>query len=685
MLLLLLLSCSAPPAPFVTSASSGLRFVSSSSSLHLLPAVLKHTGRITLEQTLRLRGGDSNDCNEFGGYQVLNNEMRESFDTVMKRRFVFMQSFLIHGGVSGLFDYGPIGCSIKNNIVDAWRKFFVVSDGMLEVACPSITPHRVLEASGHVKRFTDLMVRDETSGECFRADKLIEEFCDVDLMKDAKHSNETRREMMMSLKARAGSMTIEQVEDAISTFNITSLSTGAKLSKPLPFNLMFKSTIGPSSGSSVFLRPETAQGIFTNFKRLLEFNGGKLPMTIAQIGKSFRNEIAPKQGLLRQREFEMAEIEHFLANGETGHVEFCKMADVEVCLFSRTAQERGEAESWTTLGQAVEDGIIALAYFLGKTQKFLRQCGIKAIRFRQHRATEMAHYAQDCWDAEVLCSYGWVEVVGHADRACFDLQMHSEATDVPLVAWEQHQEPRERRVVQATIDRALIGKAFRARSKLVVEALEKFAEKEGEEALAFQKGKEEGAPEALKLRVEEEELEIPAACVSFKETIVREHGAFYYPRVVEPSFGLDRLFYCSLEHAFYVRGNDHERTVLGLPVSIAPFQCCMLGLSSNDQLMPIVYEIHEEMRKMGVNCRLDDSAANIGKRYARMDEIGVPFAVTVDFQSCQDGTVTLRERDSMEQVRVPKEEVPQLVRSLCEARESPDVSWAAAKERYPSV
>mmetsp|Transcript_9287 Transcript_9287/g.31049 ORF Transcript_9287/g.31049 Transcript_9287/m.31049 type:complete len:112 (-) Transcript_9287:3659-3994(-) len=111
----------------------------------------------------------------------------------------------------------------------------------------------------------------------------------------------------------------------------------------------------------------------------------------------------------------------------------------------------------------------------------------------------------------------------------------------------------------------------------------------------------------------------------------------------------------------------------------------MLGLSSNDQLMPIVYEIHEEMRKMGVNCRLDDSAANIGKRYARMDEIGVPFAVTVDFQSCQDGTVTLRERDSMEQVRVPKEEVPQLVRSLCEARESPDVSWAAAKERYPSV
>ena len=187
------------------------------------------------------------------------------------------------------------------------------------------------------------------------------------------------------------------------------------------FNLMFQTHIGPSGAVKGFLRPETAQGIFVNFKRLLEFNQGKLPFAAAQIGNAFRNEISPRSGLIRVREFTMAEVEHFCDPAEKDHPKFSGVADTVMNLYSANNQMAGEAAKQVKIGDAVAAGTVAnqtLGYFLARIQNFLMKIGVdnSRLRFRQHMANEMAHYACDCWDAEILTSYGWVECVGCADR-----------------------------------------------------------------------------------------------------------------------------------------------------------------------------------------------------------------------------------------------------------------------------
>jgi glycyl-tRNA synthetase len=212
---------------------------------------------------------------------------------------------------------------------------------------------------------------------------------------------------------------------------------------------MFETQIGPSGNSRGFLRPETSQSIFLNFKRLLEYNNGRMPFASAQVGLGFRNEIAPRQGLLRVREFQMAEIEHFTDPNLKDHPKFFKVADLKLPLLSAETQVSGEMKVQfdVSLGQAVESKLVdnqTLAYFMGRTYQFLLSVGIKpqGIRFRQHMATEMAHYAKDCWDAEVETSYGWIEVAGHADRSCFDLTRHAKATKSELVASYVLKEPK---------------------------------------------------------------------------------------------------------------------------------------------------------------------------------------------------------------------------------------------------
>ena len=182
-----------------------------------------------------------------------------------------------------------------------------------------------------------------------------------------------------------------------------------------------------------FLRPETAQGIFVNFKRLLEFNQGKLPFAAAQIGCAFRNEISPRSGLIRVREFTMAEIEHFCDPFDKSHPKFEEVKSTEVLLYSADCQMEGRSVYKTSIAEAVAQKTIAnetLGYFMARIQQFLVKIGVDPVklRFRQHMANEMAHYACDCWDAELLTSYGWVECVGCADRSAYDLSQHSKAT-----------------------------------------------------------------------------------------------------------------------------------------------------------------------------------------------------------------------------------------------------------------
>ena len=254
-------------------------------------------------------------------------------------------------------------------------------------------------------------------------DKLL-----ADKKVDAAAVTEYKRVQVM-----AGDMTKEQLSEAFQKYKIKSPDTGNDLEEPFQFNLMFKTQIGPSSNIAGYLRPETAQGIFVNFKRLLEYNGGKLPFAAAQIGNAYRNEIAPRSGLLRVREFTMAEIEHFVHPNEKNTPKFASVADLKLNLLTATSQNESGEIITVTLRVAVDNKMIAnetLGYFLGRTQMFMVLAGIKPdkLRFRQHKMNEMAHYANDCWDAEIFTSYGWIECVGHADRGCFDLTRHGEAT-----------------------------------------------------------------------------------------------------------------------------------------------------------------------------------------------------------------------------------------------------------------
>lgn len=622
-------------------------------------------------------------------------------ENLLKRRFFYTNSFEIYGGTAGLFDYGPPGCALKAELESLWRQHFVVFDEMLEVSCPCITPYSVLKASGHVDRFTDLMVTDVVNGECYRADKYLEDVLESVIStiegKPVTGNVNAKNEALLKLgkdeleKIRniVGNMGLEEVEKFIEQNKIKS-PVGNELSKPYPFNLMFQTTIGPKSANKegtnaiVYLRPETAQGIFVNFVRLLECNGGKTPFAAAQIGLGFRNEISPRNGLLRVREFLMAEIEYFVHPKNKTHARYGEFKHVVLNLLPRATQEKGES---TVMKMSVEDAIKnnvianeALGYFLARTQLFLDKCGIFTVglRFRQHMSDEMAHYACDCWDAEILTSYGWIEVVGHADRMAYDLGAHSKATNTQLTANQRYPEPITVEKLVPTYNRPLIGKTFKDSNTKLLETIGLMSPEEAaktEENLQTTGSAVVKADNGL-------EFVLTRDMVSFKKvkSIVCEET--FIPSVIEPSFGMGRLIYCILEHAYKVRpaqNQQEERTYLALKPYVAPTKCCILPLSSKDVFNELISKVQRHLNTLGLSYKIDSTGASIGKRYARTDEIGIPFAITIDFQSVNDGTVTLRERDSMEQVRVNSEDAGDIIADLVRGR----YTWEDVTKKHP--
>ncbi|MED6183617.1 hypothetical protein PIB30_039364 [Stylosanthes scabra] len=372
---------------------------------------------------------------------------RQAAVNTLERRLFYIPSFKIYRGVAGLYDYGPPGCAVKSNVLAFWRQHFVLEENMLEVDCPCVTPEVVLKASGHVDKFTDLMVKDEKTGTCYRADHLLKDFCNEKLQKDLTMSSEKAAELKHVL-ATLDDLSAEALGAKIKEYGITAPETKNPLSDPYPFNLMFQTSIGPSGLSPGYMRPETAQGIFVNFKDLYYYNGNKLPFAAAQIGQAFRNEISPRQGLLRVREFTLAEIEHFVDPDDKSHPKYKEVSELEFLMFPREEQMSGQSAKRIRLGEAVSKGIVnneTLGYFIGRVYLFLTRLGIDKdrLRFRQHLANEMAHYAADCWDAEIECSYGWIECVGIADRSAYDLRAHTDKSGVPLVAHEKFSEPKE--------------------------------------------------------------------------------------------------------------------------------------------------------------------------------------------------------------------------------------------------
>ena len=589
---------------------------------------------------------------------------RAKMGGALEQRLFYIPSFKIYGGVAGLYDYGPPGCAVKSNLQAFWRQHFVMNESMLEVECPSVTPECVLKASGHVDRFTDLMVNDVVTKDCFRADHLVEE--NLERMIADSMLAPARRTELEDLLARIEELTAEEMGAAIVDLGIKAPETKNDLTAPYPFNLMFPTQIGPSGAAPGFLRPETAQGIFVNFRDLLYYNGGKLPFAAAQVGQSFRNEISPRAGLLRVREFTQAEIEHFVHPDHKDHARFDEVKDVGLSLFSRDAQLGAVKKPFPmSVGDAVEKGIIAnqtLGYFVARTQLFLEKIGINPakLRFRQHLQHEMAHYAEDCWDAEIESTYGWVECVGLADRSAYDLKAHSVASKVELTAHERFAEPVMEEVLVVEPNKKDMGKAFKKDAKAVTDALQAMCK---EDALAL--GAKLEAEGKATVATEAGEKEILPGMVRIAMETKKISGRQFTPSVIEPSFGIGRIMYCMFEHNFYVRADDEQKTVFKFSPIIAPIKCTIFPLVNDAGMNALAERVSRELAADGISAKLDTTAISVGKRYARTDELGVPFAVTVDHRSLDDGTVTLRERDSCEQVRLKSDQVLALVKKLC--------------------
>lgn len=606
---------------------------------------------------------------------------RKEVNNTLERRLFIIPSFQIYGGVTGLYDYGPPGCAVKANVLAFWRQHFVLEEGMLEVDCPCVTPHAVLKASGHVDKFTDLMVKDEKSGQCYRADHLLKEYCNENLEKDLLMSGDRRNELKQVLSV-LDELTAEELGAKIKHYGIVAPDTKNKLSDPYPFNLMFATLIGPTGLLQGYLRPETAQGIFVNFKDLYYFNGTKLPFAAAQIGQAFRNEIAPRQGLLRVREFTLAEIEHFVNPDDKSHPKFKDVAELQLLLFPREQQMRVEDPVLTPLGDAVAKGVInneTLGYFIGRTYLFLTALGInkERLRFRQHLQNEMAHYAADCWDAEIECSYGWIECVGLADRSAYDLKAHTEKSKVELVAHEKFSEPREVEILEIKPSKKETGRFFKEDARKVEEALKAMKEAE---ALEMKAKLESEGEVSFKVCTLDRDVNITKNMVSISKTVEKVSERKFTPSVIEPSFGIGRIIYCLYEHSFYTRPSktgEEECSVFRFSPIVAPIKCTVFPLVQKKEYNSTAAELSKQLTRAGLSCKIDITGTSIGKRYARTDELGVPFAVTVDSEE----TVTIRERDSKEQFRLPVNQVPSVLRELCDRQ----LSWKEAMERFEAV
>ncbi|XP_061992905.1 glycine--tRNA ligase, mitochondrial 1 [Rosa rugosa] len=632
--------------------------------------------KASIEKDLQatISGGDGGSVNK--------EALRQAVVNTLERRLFYIPAFKIYGGVAGLYDYGPPGCAVKSNVLGFWRQHFVLEENMLEVDCPCVTPEVVLKASGHVEKFTDLMVKDEASGMCYRADHLLKDHCKDKLEKDLRITSEMAMELKEVL-SKLDVLSAEELGACIKKYGITAPDTKNTLSDPYPFNLMFQTSIGPSGVSTGYMRPETAQGIFVNFRDLYYYNGNKLPFAAAQIGQAFRNEISPRQGLLRVREFTLAEIEHFVDPEDKSHPKFSDVAHLEFLMFPRDEQKPGQSARIISLGEAVssKDSKIVdnetLGYFIGRVYLFLTRLGIdkNRLRFRQHLANEMAHYAQDCWDAEIETSYGWIECVGIADRSAYDLKAHSEKSRVDLEAQEKYSEPREvEKLVISPVKKA-IGLAFKGDQKKVLEALEAMKE---EEALKMKTDLESKGEVEFYVCTLEKKVSINSSMVTISKEKKKEHQRVFTPSVIEPSFGIGRIIYCLYEHSYYMRpskdGNE-QFNVFRFPPLVAPIKCTVFPLVQKQEYEEVSKVISKSLTASGISHKIDITGTSIGKRYARTDELGVPFAITVDSVS----SVTIRERDSKDQIRVDVSEAASVVKDIAEGVRT----WADVWSAFP--
>ncbi len=553
----------------------------------------------------------------------------ERLSSMLRRRGIVAPAFETYGGVAGLIDYGPIGASIRRKVLNAWLDYWCSAGDILEIESPTITPEQVLVASGHVGEFNDLMTSCLKCKSAYRADHLIE-----------------------GTRDDAESLDADQVTEILDSGSIQCPGCGESSWEPCsPMNLMFKTSIGAmGSGRVAYLRPETAQGMFMQYNLLYRHFRQKLPFGGVQTGKGYRNEISPRQGMIRLREFTMAELEYFFdperpPTGEDGDW------STSITMIPNTESSGTEM----SISAAMERGIIlhpTVAWFLARTLELVMKLGIRPdkLRFRQHRSDEMAHYAADCWDLELQGEHGWIECVGIANRTCHDLEQHATHSGKnDFRAWRPFDAPRVREVDRWVPIQAKIGPEFKQASGKVTAALESLSDVPDQ--APFDLHLEDGSVVTISEDMVERRMET-----------VSETGEWYIPHVVEPAFGIDRIIWHILDHSYQESEKEGEMyTIMRLPQLTAPYDAVVLPLFDKDGMDSMAEELRRKLSSKGV-LKIDyDNSKSIGRRYARADEVGIPWAVTVDHQSLLDNTVTIRRRDDGSQERVNIEDLMDLI------------------------
>ncbi len=484
----------------------------------------------------------------------------ERIHELADRRGLFFPSAEIHSPLSGFWDFGHLGTVLRRKIVDLWRKEVVRRTDSIEIEGCVILPKRNFEASGHLKSFVDPLIQCKKCHKIFRADKLIE--------------NASKKEVPEAMDAK-------EFDILIKKFKIRCPECDGTLARVKKFNMMIGTSIGPLSKEyNAYLRPETCQNIFTAFRKIYKTARVSLPLGISQAGRAFRNEISPRQGLVRTREFTQLETEVFFnpkkINDFSGF-EHYKNFKLRLKLLGK---EKTEAVS---LADAVKKGIVSgklIAYYLAITQQFFEKAGFdpRLIRFRELEDKAKAFYSKETWDFEVKTSVGWLELVACNYRTDFDLSSHSKISGVDLS---------------------------------VVEDGEKFT-----------------------------------------------------PHIFELSMGLDRIFYAVLENSLSERNG---KPVLKFPRHLTPLDVVIFPLVRKDGIDRKAKEIHDMLKKK-FETKYDEKQS-IGKRYVIYDQLGVPLAITVDYDSLKKNDVTLRERDSMKQIRVKIKDLEPRISDFFEGKE----------------
>lgn len=551
----------------------------------------------------------------------------ERLSAMLKRRGIVLPAFDIYGGVSGLIDYGPVGAAIRRRLTQKWVDHWLSHGDIVEIDSPTITPESVLVASGHVGEFNDLMTECRACSSVFRADHLVEHL----------HPN-------------ADSLAADAVDDLLASGIECPSCSDAAWTAAKPMNLMFSTQIGAmSSGRTAYMRPETAQGMFMLYPALYRHFRQKLPFGAIQTGKGYRNEISPRQGMIRLREFNMAELEYFIDPDNPPSVDLARRTEIVSLVPDPDGPHAGETRMG--FGAALDAGIVrhsTVAWFLARTWDFLVEVGIDPaqIRFRQHASTEMAHYAADCWDCEIHGEHGWIECVGIANRTCHDLESHEAHSKAKgLRAWRQFAEPRTQTIERLAPNGAVVGPTFRADAGAVVAALEALSELPDE--LPFELELADGRS-----------VTIDSSMVERRTETANVSGEWFTPHVIEPAFGIDRIIWHVLDHAYEEAQKEGEDyTFLRLAEGISSVDCVVLPLFDKDGMPDLAREITSAINSLPRARAEMDSSKSIGRRYARADEIGIPWALTIDHTSLEDGSVTIRRRDDQMQVRAFVDEI----------------------------